>query len=350
MPKKLPPPPIAQETLRALVAAATEYAAAKPWEDMLDSQVVGLTDPVTHEVRLACVLGRAGEVFGAAIYRNITGIHWLLTIMENPETELSLEEAMAMDSLKVEFVLKRELGKEDLNGLKEIGFKPSGKGRGWPQFRSAQPGWMPWHIDQTEAGQLLADLPRLTRFCAWLRQHPDSYNHHQELEIPFLPSVMPDRDLTEEDLAWQVLKNPPLAVEPYQCGPAQLDQLRKLKSNAKLVCEYCCEIISGGAFLEQGRPCLSRVSLLVEPVRGLVLGHKLFPSALPFMTCAGSGLVEILIERGFVPGILRIDQPRLAAALQPLCDELHIRLELAKLPSLAAAKASLERFLRFGQG
>src|SRR5271163_26851 len=109
-----PPPPIARETMLALLAATTEFAAAKPWEYMYDSDVVGLTDSKTGELRLATVLGNAGEVFGAVFYRRPSGLRWLLTTLNDPEDCVNAENIGAMDALKVELLRKSELLKEDL--------------------------------------------------------------------------------------------------------------------------------------------------------------------------------------------------------------------------------------------
>jgi len=75
--------------------------------------------------------------------------------------------------------------------LKAAGFKPAGKGSVWPQFRSADPGWHPWHINQVEAGQLLADIPRLTAFSRLFEQHPGIFDNCDPGESLFFPPSCP---------------------------------------------------------------------------------------------------------------------------------------------------------------
>ena len=145
-----PPPSVAPETWRALSAAAKSFAALKPWETIYDSNVVGLTDPVTGEARIGCVLGNAGQVFGAVFYRRPAGLRWILNILDEAPDEPDLACAEGIDCLKLEFVPKRELEKEDLAVLQAAGFKPAGRGSVWPQFRAAEPGWHPWFINQAE--------------------------------------------------------------------------------------------------------------------------------------------------------------------------------------------------------
>src|SRR2546422_922833 len=156
MPQFAPPPPVVPETWRALLDAASDFAATAPWEYMYDSDVVGLIDPATGETRIGTVLGNAGEVFAAIFYRRATGLRWILQMLNDAPDPENLNTAEGIDALKLEFVPKRELRTEDLAMLNAAGFKPKGKGAVWPQFRAAEPGWHPWHINQREADELLA--------------------------------------------------------------------------------------------------------------------------------------------------------------------------------------------------
>jgi hypothetical protein len=345
MPKFTPPPPVAPETWRALLAAAADFAALQPWECMYDSDVVGLIDPATGETRIAAVLGAAGSIFAAVFYRRAAGLCWILQLLdETPDIE-DLNSADGMDCLKVEFVPKRELWKEDLAILKAAAFKPAGKGSVWPQFRSADPGWHPWHINQAEAGQLLADLPRLNAFCKLFKQHPGIFDNCEPAEIPFLPAVLPDRALSPKDLDWRPLLPPPVSgLDSFQPAADQLEKLRALKRAPGTACEFDSSLLPGGSFLENGRPCFGRISLLVEQKRGLVLGMSVQSGALTPGEAAGRGLVESLLKAGELPEKIIIGGSRLQPVLQPLCDALQIQLRpVSSLPALQAAVASLSQ-------
>jgi hypothetical protein len=344
--KLAPPPAIARETLVALIAATTEFAAAKPWEIMADCDVVGLTDSVTGGIRLALVLGNGGEVFGAAFYRGATGIRWLLNALNSPEDCLSLAAVEGIDAIKVELVPKRELLKGDLELLKTVNFKPSGQGRVWPQFQSSIPGFMPWFVDQTEAEQLLADIPRLTKFHALLCQHPNLFEEHLRGQIPFLPSPMPSRPLVVADLDWRPVVVAPESFEPFAVTGEQLASLKSLEPVPTSTFEFGCSVMPGSSVLEHGRPCYSRISLLVEHRRGIVLGFELSLSSAPFSQSVGLGLVNTLVKNRFLPGKILIDDQRLEPILKPLCSSAGIKLTLSKeLEALAEAKASLETFM-----
>lgn len=345
MPTKLaPPPPVAPETWRALLAAAADFAAIEPWGFAYDSDAVGLIDPVTGETRIAHVLGNAGEVFAAVFYRR-AGLRWILAMLGDLPDPEDLNNIEGMDCLKVEFVPKRELAKEDLAVLKAAAFKPAGKGRVWPQFHSSEPGWHPWHINQTEAEQLLADLPRLTAFCKLFEQHPDLFDKRDATEIPFPPVPLPDRALTPEDLDWRPLLPPPVTgLDPFRASADQLEKLRALKRQAGLVCEFDCTMMPGGSFVENGRPCFGRFSLLVEEQRGLVIGMDVASGALTPGEAAGRTLVNALLMGKSLPEKIFIGGSRLQPVLQPLCDELQIQLwPASSLPALEEAIESLSQ-------
>ncbi len=345
MPKPAPPPPVAPETWRALLAAAADFAALQPWEYMYDSDVVGLIDPATGETRIATVLGNAGEVYAAVFYRRAAGLRWILQMLSDTPDLEDFNNADGIDCLKVEFVPKRELCKEDAAMLKATGFKPAGKGSVWPQFRSADPGWHPWHINQPEAGQLLADLPRLAAFCKMFEQHPGIFDNGEPAEIPFLPAVLPSRALSPKDLDWRPLLPPPVSgLDSFQPGTGQLEKLRALKRAPGTACEFDSSLLPGGSFLENGRPCFGRISLLVEQNRGLVLGISVQSGALTPGEAAGRGLVESLLKAGQLPGKIFIGGSRFQPVLQPLCDALQIQLwPASSLPALEAAVASLSQ-------
>jgi hypothetical protein len=339
------PPPVAPETWRALLAAAADFAALQSWAYTYDSDVVGLNDPVTGETRIATVLGNAGEVFAAVFYRRAAGLRWILQMLGDTPDPEDLNNADGIDCLKLEFVPKRELWKEDLALLKTVGFKPTGKGSVWPQFRSADPGWHPWHINQTEAGQLLAGLPRLAAFCKMFEQHQDLFDDRATAEIPFLPTVLPDRPLTPKDLDWRPLLLPPVTgLDPFQAPADQLEQLRVLKRTPGMTCEFDSTLLPGGSFVENGRPCFGRVSLLVETGRGLVLGMDVQSGALTPGEAAGRSLLKSLLMAPSLPGKICIGGSRLQPVLQPLCDALQIQLwPASSLPTLEEAVASLSQ-------
>jgi len=198
---------------------------------------------------------------------------------------------------------------------------------------------------QTEAGQLLADLPRLTAFCKLFEHYPGIFDNCAPAEIPFLPPVIPDRALSPKDLDWRPLLPPPVSgFCSFQPAADKLEKLRALKRAPRTAFEFDSSLLPGGSFLENGRPCFGRISLLVEQKRGLVLGMSVQSGALTPGEAAGHGLVDALLKTSLLPGKIIIGGSRLKPVLQPLCDALQIQLwPASSLPALEQAVAALSR-------
>ena len=95
--------------MRPLLEAALQFKRMTPWDKMCDTDFVGCRDERTGELRVSCVLGAAGEVFGMVSYRGVEGlglVHAFLT----QEGELRREQILnGMNCLKMEFCYKREM-------------------------------------------------------------------------------------------------------------------------------------------------------------------------------------------------------------------------------------------------
>lgn len=348
--KQASPPSVAPEIWQSLLESAQAINAMEPWGYACDSDLVGWQDPVSGELCLASVMGNGGEVFAIAFYRR-EGIRWLLNLLEdNPNTtEFGL--ADGIDCLKLEFVAKREMTKPDLAILKAVGFKPTGKGCVWPQFRASEPGWHPWHLTEAEATQMQAYLPRAIAFYHLFAQHPDLYEGRALMDIPFLPANLPARPLKPEDLDWRPLLLPPVPeLSAFQASADQLAILRQFKVQPGLNCEYDTYLMPGASFIEQGRPCFGRISLLVEIGRGLVVGMEMQNGAVQSGEAAGFGLVGSLLKAKVLPKKIIVRGSRWIPVLKSLCDDLKIELATAtSLPLLDEAMASLTEYMLFGR-
>ena len=347
MPELAPPPTVAPESWRALFASAADFAAYAPWRFAYDSDVVGLIDPVTGETRIASVLGNAGEVFAAVIYRRPSGITWILRMLSDQPDPDRLDPIEGMDCLKLEFVPKRELWEEDMALLKAIDFKPVGRGSVWPQFRSSESGWHPWFINQKEADQLLADLPRLEAFCKLLEAQPEAFEDRAPTDIPFIPVTLPERPLTPEDIDWRPMLPPPVpGLDLHKATAETVERLGTLHRARGTACEFETTILPGGSFVEDGRPCFGRFSLLVDAETGAVTGMDVASATVSAGEATIEALTKALTTAGCLPDIIHVSGTRLFPVLAPFCEALEIQLESASsLPGVEEALASLAAHL-----
>ena len=346
MPKLDPPPPVDPSTWQALLSLAVAFEELAPWEFVADTEWVGLEDVDGRDYRLASVLGNAREVFGPVFYRR-AGIAWLLKVLDDDFDPRNVDAAEGMDCLKLEFVMKRELGKEDVALLKSLGFKPARRGCSWPQFRSAMPGWHPWHINQAEAEQLLADLPRLIGFCRLFAQNPSLFQDRPAAQVPFLPARLPDRPLTLNDVDWRPclrLPEPPLSA--YTPSADEIGQLQRMKPTPGLAFEFDSALMPGASFYQDGRPCFGRMTLLVESATGIVLSAEVKPGSIPAGAATGAAFASALCKCTRLPSKLILRKPRWKPLLEGVCGSLGIEIQVARrVPALEEAIAHLQQFM-----
>ena len=322
--------PVTIETWKALLKLAAEFFELKPWIYAADCDLFGIRDATTGEVRIGHVLGNANEVFAVVIYRK-GGRNWVFSLLEPRGDPNDLDQANGMDCLKLEWVTKRELEREDLAMLKRAGFKTTGRGAIWPQFRSFSPGWHPWGLGQDEALQLLADLPQLLAGLRLYKSLPNLFDDRAPQELPFIQGKIVDRMPLPEDLEWMPYIPSPLNDQStFKLDGTEIENLRKLTKNPSEVCEFDSMILPGASFMEGGRPCFGRISLLVDSSGGLIHDVKVESAAVPAVESAVRALATHLFNKGSLPGILTIASGAFAASVQALGAELGIRIVQAE--------------------
>ena len=131
-------------------------------------------------------------VFEVGICRD-KGVSWLLSALDcesGPEPNSAIE---STDWVKLKWVSKGELTKEEKAAIAASGFKAKGRGLIWTQFCSSKPDWHPWHIDALEVRQLVSDLGQLTAIFRLLKAHPFLFEDRSLSEISFLRAGVPSR-------------------------------------------------------------------------------------------------------------------------------------------------------------
>jgi len=341
--KSLAAPAVPLELWRELYQASARFQAAAPWQWMVDSQVLGINNE--HGVRLLCVLGNLGEVFGLASYRGTAGANSLLRLLGG-ETEPESDEAgFGQDSLLVDFVPRKSLRKEDLAILGQIGFEPPPvKPKRFPEFYSHRPGYVPWFVDEAEARCLLDDLHKALRFAELLRAAPDLYASRRDFEFPFFPASVTE-PLTLEQFDWHIVVP---AVQPgdppVDPGAFDLPALLGLPQPAGEVWELTA-FFSPMPIAEPPRPYWPKLGISVEANGGMILGFNLSGPAHTMAQAAARGLVNAIQASGKRPATIKVNFADFARALEPLARELKAGLvKTASLPMANQARQALEGF------
>jgi hypothetical protein len=327
---------------------------AAPWEFMLDSFNLGLRDPATASVRIASVLGAAKQVFGVVFYRHEGGLRFVLRARcptaqaVSDDTEMHLSQ----DAVKVDFVSKTALRSREKRLWSELGFMPppgADRRNAWPQFESHLPGYVPWFIDEAEAGQLLHDLPRVLAFAELCRGEPELFIERMPSEIPFWPEGRESgAPLRVEELEWHFLHMPPPGPpETFMPAADELKALRELPIDPNLIVELESFVAPTGIG-EGARPWLPTFCLVADAASGLILQMEMAKQrGVAVEHQAGVGLCATLRTLGQRPARVHVARQRLVEALAPLAKALELGVqERRRLPVIDFIRKELEGSFR----
>lgn len=138
------------EEWKQLYEAAMCFKEESPWEWMWDSDIFGVQNPADGDIGYCCVLGRAGEVFGMAVYLGTEGLEGFLKILNGKKIPGYDDDIMHVNKcLLVSFEGKSGLEKADKEIISNLGLEFNGK-NAWPLFRNYSPGYFPWYLIKTE--------------------------------------------------------------------------------------------------------------------------------------------------------------------------------------------------------
>jgi hypothetical protein len=342
-------PEVSPQVWKQLLLAADEFNRLAPWTWMHDSQIVGLRDTQTNELLLASILGRLRTMFALLLYRNPAGHRWILNtiVSDGAWGEEDADYALEQDLIKVEFVLKRDLVKEDRAVLAATKYSARLKcGRPWPQFRNMVPGGYPWHLTEREAESLLFALPRVAAVAQLVRQQPRLWDDHADGEIALLPvGFDPAKDqLRVEQIEWVPMIPPPEPQpELVSLDETSLTELLKLKQRRGFRLELdvaYSPIIIG----DRDRPYFPKFAMAVDRASGFVGGFRLADAqdragAVALRTVLRSSLTQL----GARPEAILVQRPRVAGMLAELSTQLQITVLLdEQLDALNAARVHME--------
>ncbi len=135
---------------RALYDKAIAFRDIACWEWMSDTDVFGVQNAEDGEIGYCCVLGEMGTVFGLAVYLGSEGLETYRRIRSGEIRADDAEVRYGQKCLAVWFSNRGELDKSELAIAKRLGYNFIGRNV-WPQFRSMQPGYCSWHVNESEA-------------------------------------------------------------------------------------------------------------------------------------------------------------------------------------------------------
>ena len=133
---------------RSLYRAAIDFWQIQPWQWVNDTDLLGVKNPEDSEIGYCCVVGALGEFLGLVVYLGTEGLESYLKIQtsESPEEDV----LSTGKCLTASFEDRKSLQKPDLEVIKRLGLRFRGP-KSLPLFRSYEPGYYPWYINQRQA-------------------------------------------------------------------------------------------------------------------------------------------------------------------------------------------------------
>jgi hypothetical protein len=157
---------------KSLYSAADAFREIACWEWMSDSDLFGVQNPDGGEIGYCCVLGELGEVYGLVVYLGSLGLEQHQKIQCGKLHARSPDFAGSQCCLTAWFGGRSDLDKTDLKVVKALGLKFRGNDT-WPQFRSMQPGYLPWYLSESEAKFLTLCLEQARQVALDFERDPE---------------------------------------------------------------------------------------------------------------------------------------------------------------------------------
>ena len=132
---------------QSLYGAAIDFWRIQPWQWVNDTDLFGVKNPEDGQIGYCCVVGALREFLGLVVYLGTEGLESYLKIQtsESPEEDV----LSTGKCLTASFGDRKSLQKPDLGVIKELGLRFRGP-KSWPLFRSYEPGYYPWYINQRQ--------------------------------------------------------------------------------------------------------------------------------------------------------------------------------------------------------
>ena len=328
-----------------LFEAATKVKALAPWEWMEEADLFGVQDPETGEVYYVSVMGTLGEHLAVAAYPGLKGLAGFWAMHEGMLRQTP-EAFLLVPQLQVSFEDRETLSSRDRQLIKDTGFKFRGR-QSWPQFRSWRPAHVPWYLEGWEARVLAHILEQALDVAPRFAENPGLLSPGRNTYL-----VRTARDASGVWL-WQdsrqIVTAPPPDDIVIEIDTGLFDRLRSLPLS-KAAIEIGVSMLPSAVQDGDERPYYPYSVLLVDAKSGFILATELLTPQ-PSMVAMWGRLAEAVASKLAVyqklPGKLKVGTELLAGLLQPLSEELGLKVELAqRLPALEEAQASMRSMWR----
>jgi hypothetical protein len=322
-------PEIPLAAWRSLYDAAIKFKGASCWDWMYDDNIFGIQNPHTREIGYACIMGNLGELYALNVYLGADGFAGYKRILEQMDDENDDFSIMHhQHCLQAAFVDRQELAKEDLQIIKNLGYRFRGADA-WPQFRNYYPAYFPWYLEQAEVEYLTLAIEQTLDVA--LRFKDD-------------PSILtpPDSDayLTRtahfegERLIWKDEYLMPPAEEIPVASECEVDEIRirRIKEGMpkhRGIWQVDMSLYPAPVREGSERPYFPYIFIVMDSVTQMALTTHLCPPGNQVGEFCNAFL-EYIEKNGAIPERVEVNKDVIADMLKPLAEALRFNLIVKK--------------------
>ncbi len=329
-----------------LCAAAETFRSRKPWEVLDDLDLIAVRDSSTGEVGYGAVMGNAGTLFGFCLYRGLDGFHMYRWLTEG-EIDPEEEDLFALqDCLKLEFVSRGELKREDQRVISQLGLALKGK-KPFPQFRSLIPEYAPWFLTEAEAKFLTLGLYACIHH---LERIENKEVNESFLESECLVYTSANDAGTKFQAQWEPSPVPPSeAVAQLILNLPRITALREKKLKPDTPWEADMFYLPS-PILDRERPYYMHLAIICHQSTGIAFATDvLSPPQQPAQALADV-ICSVIEKHDMMPETIFVKNKEIAAALQPLSNALGFTIRSQKnLRTITMLKNELYEQLKHGR-
>jgi len=332
------------EEWKNLYDAAVRFKNLAPWKWMDETEVFGVQDPVGGKVGYCCVMGGLGEFHALAVYLGERGLEGFLKILSEA---VSHEEAMyTQECLMASFVGSKDVDARDKALIKQLGLKFRGA-TAWPEFRSHQPGYLPWYLNRDEALFLTEALEQACIVYEACRSSKDIFHSGPPESIPV--RVASSEKGTRQWETQYMIPALPRKESPIPTDIAAVDEVTLQRIKKKPIrlataweIDYFYTPVTVG---EPGtRPYFPGAVMVTDHQTGMILATELYQPGQWAQTMQGK-LKELISVAEVLPAQLIVNKEEVKKLLKISFPDLPSKVKkLKRLPAVDEARASLFKY------
>jgi len=328
-----------------LYRTASDFWQIQPWQWIDDTDLFGVKNPEDGEIGYCCVVGALGEFLGLVVYLGTEGLESYLKIQrsESPEEDVLSAGKCLIASLED----RKALQKPDLEVIKRLGLRFRGT-KSWPLFRSYEPGYYPWYLNQRQVRLLTHALTQAADVSLRIKQNRDLLSGSEKGR--YLIRVA---EQSGSDLHWRDEWLAPASLERAKSGMPVPDELRLQRIKKSEVRQAGIWEIDFSLIpipIQEGhRPFFPLCLLIVEQSSGFVLRSHL-ESKDHYGPEFQNQMLSAIEEISLLPQEIWVKREEVFELFDPLVSRLGLKMRRVKrLKELEHARRSMESFSHSGK-